>query len=70
VTLRFARRAVAGKVPVEDAEDEAGDDADELEDDGEPTTGDEPVDGVPSDETPVEEPVVETAPTADESSGR
>lgn len=68
VTLRFARRAIAGKVPVEDAESD--DDEDESEDDDERSAGDEPVDGAAGDETPVEEPVVETAPTADESSGR
>ena len=80
VTLRFARRAIAGKAPADEPEDEALDDDDEYEDDdleddgalGEAVEhGDEIEADVAPRETPVnEKPVREAAPQADESSGR
>lgn len=82
VTLRFARRAIAGKAPVDEPEDDELDDDDEddeleddddLEDDGELGEGDEPDepdDNFPPDAASHEKPVIETARNADESSGR
>jgi preprotein translocase subunit YajC len=72
VTLRFARRAIAGKAPVYD--DETTDDEeledDELDDDGELGVGDDAHGNFEDDETSDQDPVIETAPNADESSGR
>jgi preprotein translocase subunit YajC len=76
VTLRFARRAIAGKAPadVEEEDDDLEDDDeeydDDLEDDGELGDDDEAEDNFDSDEASDEEPVIETAPNADESPGR
>jgi preprotein translocase subunit YajC len=72
VTLRFARRAIAGKAPVYDdetAEDDELED-DELDDDGELDDGDDAHGNFEDDETSDQDPVIETAPNADESSGR
>ena len=63
VVLRFARRAIAGRAPSDQPEDE------ELEDDGE-SEDDELEDNFEHDDASHEEPVIETAPNADESSGR
>jgi preprotein translocase subunit YajC len=76
VTLRFARRAIAGKAPeqVEDVEDDEDDEEledDELDDDGElGADGEDDDDDSEDGETPDQHSVVETAPKADESSGR
>jgi preprotein translocase subunit YajC len=83
VTLRFARRAIAGKAPVDAPEDEEledddleddeleGDEEDDdLEDDGELGEDDELDDNFEHGDTSDEEPVIETAPNADESPGR
>jgi preprotein translocase subunit YajC len=73
VTLRFARRAIAGKAPVDEPDDDELDD-DELEDDE--LDGDEDDDLVvdaeleDDDVEPRETPVIEPARNADESSGR
>jgi preprotein translocase subunit YajC len=72
VTLRFARRAIAGKAPVYDdetTEDEELED-DELDDDGELGVDDDAHGNFEDDETSDQDPVIETAPNADESSGR
>ena len=77
VTLRFARRAIAGRAPVDAAEDEDEDEElededeeDDLEDDGELAGDDELEHNFVHDDTSQQEPVIETAPNADESSGR
>ena len=77
VTLRFARRAIAGKVPaeLEEPEDELEDDElegeleeDDLEDDDE---NDDEIDDEFDDEDETEdEPVSDSTPKADESIGR
>jgi preprotein translocase subunit YajC len=72
VTLRFARRAIAGKAPVYDDEttdDDALED-DELDDDGELGVGDDAHGNFEGDETSDQDPVIESVPNADESSGR
>jgi preprotein translocase subunit YajC len=76
VTLRFARRAIAGKAPVDEPDDDELED-DELEDDElEDDEGDEDddlvVDAELDDDAPEprETPVIEPARNADESSGR
>lgn len=69
VVLRFARRAIAGRAPSDEPEDEELEDDDELEDDGE--SGDDELEGnFEHDGASHEEPVIETAPNADESPGR
>jgi preprotein translocase subunit YajC len=73
VTLRFARRAIAGKAPVDEPEDDDLED-DELEDDELENHGDDEdddlvIDAELEDDAP-EEPVIEPARNADESSGR
>jgi preprotein translocase subunit YajC len=73
VTLRFARRAIAGKAPVDEPEDDALED-DELEDDELENHEDDEdddlvIDAELEDDAP-EEPVIEPARNADESSGR
>jgi preprotein translocase subunit YajC len=73
VTLRFARRAIAGKAPVDEPEDddlEDDDEDDDLEDDGELGEDEELEDNFEHGEASQEEPVIETAPNADESPGR
>jgi preprotein translocase subunit YajC len=73
VTLRFARRAIAGKAPVDEPEDddlEDDDEDDDLEDDGELGEDDELEDNFEHDDASQEEPVIEAAPNADESPGR
>jgi preprotein translocase subunit YajC len=72
VTLRFARRAIAGKAPVYDDETTDDDELedDELDDDGELGVGDDADGNFEDDETSDQDPVIETAPNADESSGR
>lgn len=73
VTLRFARRAIAGKAPVDEPEDddlEDDDEDDDLEDDGELGEDDELEDNFEHGEASQEEPVIEAAPNADESPGR
>jgi preprotein translocase subunit YajC len=80
VMLRFARRAIAGKVPaeIEEAEDDDHeddelegelDDDDEVEDD-EYDDGDEIDDELEDDDESDDEPVSDAAPKADESIGR
>jgi preprotein translocase subunit YajC len=73
VTLRFARRAIAGKAPVDEPEDDDLED-DELEDDELENHEDDEdddlvIDAELEDDAP-EEPVIEPARNADESSGR
>jgi preprotein translocase subunit YajC len=75
VILRFARRAIAGKVPDEieaaeddDLEDEEIED-DELEDD-DLEDGDDLDEEVEEDAELVDEPIIERAPSSDESTGR
>jgi preprotein translocase subunit YajC len=88
VTLRFARRAIAGKAPVdepadeeldEDEDDEDVVDAeledddledDDLEDDGVLGQHEQPADTIEHDDASQKKPVGESAPNADESSGR
>jgi preprotein translocase subunit YajC len=72
VTLRFARRAIAGKAPVDEAEDDdlEDDDEDDLEDDEELGEDEELEDTFEHDDASQEEPVIEAAPNADESPGR
>jgi preprotein translocase subunit YajC len=76
VVLRFSRRAIAGKAPVDAGEDDDLEDDDEeyddddLEDDGELGDDDEAEDNFDPDEASEQEPVIETAPNADESPGR
>jgi preprotein translocase subunit YajC len=70
VTVRFARRAIAGKAPSDETLDDDGYEDDDLEDDGELGEHDELEDNFEHDETSQEEPVGETAPKADESPGR
>ena len=73
VTLRFARRAIAGKAPVDEPEDDDlvdDEEDDDLEDDGELGEDDELEDNFEHGDASQEEPVIETAPNADESPGR
>jgi preprotein translocase subunit YajC len=84
VTLRFARRAIAGKAPSDEPEDEALEDDDleddeyeddDLEDDGALGEDDELDDDVehaplPNDAPVKEQAVIEAAPKTDESTGR
>jgi preprotein translocase subunit YajC len=82
LTLRFARRAIAGKAPVDAPEDEELEDDDldddldddeeddDLEDDGELGEDDEAEDNFEHGDTSDDEQVIETAPNADESPGR
>jgi preprotein translocase subunit YajC len=70
VTVRFARRAIAGKAPADDVLDEDEDEDDDLEDDGELGEDDELEDDFEDDEASPEEPVSEQAPKVDESPGR
>jgi preprotein translocase subunit YajC len=83
VTLRFARRAIAGKAPVDEPEDddveddddlENGEDDleedDDLEDDAELGVDDELEDNIEPGEASKEEPAGEPAPSDDKSSGR
>jgi preprotein translocase subunit YajC len=79
VTLRFARRAIAGKAPVDAPEDEELEDDDleddeseddDLEDDGELGGDDELEDNFEHADASDEEQVIESAPNADESPGR
>jgi len=80
VTLRFARRAIAGKAPVDEPEDDDLEDDDEpddddvedddLEDDAELGVDDELEDSIEPGEASHEEPGSERAPNADESSSR
>jgi preprotein translocase subunit YajC len=75
VTVRFARRAIAGKAPSDEAlEDDAPEDDeyedDDLEDDGELGGDDELEDNFDEDDASQEEPLIEKAPNADESPGR
>ena len=75
VTVRFARRAIAGKAPSDEAlEDDAPEDDeyedDDLEDDGELGDDDELEDNFDEDDASQEEPLIEKAPNADESPGR
>jgi preprotein translocase subunit YajC len=74
VTLRFARRAIAGKAPTDEPEDEALEDDeyedDDLEDDGELGGHEEAADDFEHGDASHEEPAVETAPNADEATGR
>ena len=77
VTLRFARRAIAGKAPVDEPEDdELEDDDDELEedddleDDAELGADDELEDNIEPGEASQEEPGSTPAPSDDKSSGR
>ena len=65
VTLRFSRRAIAGRAPVDEPEDEELED-DDLEDDAELGVDDELEDDAASHA----EPGSERAPSADESSSR
>ncbi|MEO9174348.1 MAG: preprotein translocase subunit YajC, partial [Gaiellales bacterium] len=72
VTLRFTRRAIAGKAPVYD-DDTTGDDEledDELDDDAELGVDDGTDGNFEDDETSDQNPVIEGVPNADESSGR
>ena len=70
VTLRFARRAIAGKAPADDPDDEDAGEDDGLEDDGELGIDGEPADNFEPGASSQKEPVIETAPNADDSSGR
>ena len=73
VTLRFARRAIAHKAPVQDDEPEDGDDPDEddgLDDDGELGHEDAVDDNFDHEPTSDEVRAIDPAPNADESSGR
>ncbi|MDX6527339.1 MAG: preprotein translocase subunit YajC [Gaiellales bacterium] len=83
VTLRFARRAIAGKAPVDEPEDEDVEDDDDLEDDeddleedddleddAELGVDDELEDNIEPGEASKEEPASEPAPSDDKSSGR
>jgi preprotein translocase subunit YajC len=77
-TLRFARRAIAGKAPVDEPEDDEpeddelddDDEGDDLEDDGELGEDDELEDNFEHGDASQEEQVIEPAPNADESPGR
>jgi preprotein translocase subunit YajC len=72
VVLRFTRRAIAGKAPAQD--EQTGDDDeledDELDDDGELGADDDDDGNFEDDATSDQDPVIEAAPNADESSGR
>jgi preprotein translocase subunit YajC len=83
VTLRFARRAIAGKAPVDEPEDDDVEDDDDLEnddddpeedddleDDAELGVDDELEDNIEPGEASNEEPASEPAPSDDKSSGR
>jgi preprotein translocase subunit YajC len=83
VTLRFARRAIAGKAPVDEPEDDDVEDDDDLEDDeddleedddleddAELGVDDELEDNIEPGEASKEEPASEPAPSDDKSSGR
>ena len=73
VTLRFARRAIAGKAPVDEPEDdelEDDDEDDDLDDDGELGADEDLEDNFEHGDASQEEPVIDTAPNADESPGR
>jgi preprotein translocase subunit YajC len=86
VTLRFARRAIAGKAPVEEPAEDEGDEEeeyedddlvvdaeleeDDLEDDGTLGDDDRSDDDFVPDDTSKKKPVIERAPNADESTGR
>jgi preprotein translocase subunit YajC len=79
VTLRFARRAIAGKAPVDEPDDDDDDDVeedgdfeedDDLEDDAELGVDDELEDNIEPGEASKGEPASEPAPSDDKSSGR
>ena len=76
VTLRFSRRAIAGRAPVDEPEDEELEDDDEeleeddLEDDAELGADDELEDDSEPGEASHAEPGSKRAPSADESSSR
>jgi preprotein translocase subunit YajC len=70
VTVRFARRAIAGKAPTDEVLDDDEYEDDDLEDDGELGEHDELEDSFEHDDASQEEPVKEKAPNADESPGR
>jgi preprotein translocase subunit YajC len=71
VTLRFARRAIAGKAPVDEDEDlEDDEEGDDLGDDGELGEDDELEDSFEQPGASQDGPVVDAAPNADESPGR
>jgi preprotein translocase subunit YajC len=75
VTLRFARRAIAGKAPVDEPEDDELEDEledDELEDEEDDADDELVVDAELEDDDldSREKPVIEPARNADESSGR
>ncbi len=70
VTLTFARRAIAGRAPSDELEDDGELEEDDLEDDGELGDGDEIDDTFEHDDASEQDRVPESAPKADESSGR
>jgi preprotein translocase subunit YajC len=70
VTLTFARRAIAGRAPSDELEDDGELEEDDLEDDGELGHADEIDDNFEVDDASDQERVIERAPKADESSGR
>jgi preprotein translocase subunit YajC len=72
VVLRFTRRAIAGKAPAQEEQTEDDDELedDELDDDGELGAGDDGDGTFEDDVASDQDPVIETTPNADESSGR
>jgi preprotein translocase subunit YajC len=72
VVLRFTRRAIAGKAPAQDEQTEDDDELedDELDDDGELGADDDDEGSFEDDAASDQDPVIETTPNADESSGR